>query len=54
MNLKLCMQLRQYEIWKIDEQTITSVGNLVVVNTLGNAISYVSHKGVVIRLGEAI
>ena len=48
------MQLRQYEIWKTDEQTITSIGNLVVVNMLGNAISYISHESVVIRLGEAI
>ena len=46
--------LRQYGIWKTDEQTITFVGNLVVVTMLGNAISYVSHEGVVIMMGEAI
>jgi hypothetical protein len=46
--------LRQYEIWKTVEQTITFIGILVVVTMLGNSISYVSHDGVVIMLGEAI
>jgi hypothetical protein len=46
--------LRQYGIWKTNEQTITFIGNLVVVTMLGIAINYVSHEGVVIMLDEAI
>jgi hypothetical protein len=46
--------LRQYGIWKTDEQIITFVGNLVVVTMVGNAISYASHDGVFIMLGKAI
>jgi hypothetical protein len=46
--------LRQYGIWKTDEQTITFIGNLVVVTMLGITINYVSHEGVVIMLGETI